>query len=294
MKILDLCGEWEMKPVERFDGRYDGEGWVETRVPGHWQLHPSFEFYGGKMVYQKGFDAPPRAEGRRYFLRFNGVFYWSIVNLNGARIGENEGYFFPRDYEVTGVLEDKNDLLVEVDCPDEKNKNSKRLVTGVFSHWDCLDPATNPGGIWLPVEIIETGDVRIEDPMVHTSYFTDEYLRAEVRLTADSTRRCRINVRVTFTPDNFEGKTHVFEQDFLKTPGKNSYRMSVNLDEYELWWTHDHGAQNLYRVKIEVFEEGASEPDDIAEFRTGLRTTTRPPTRASPMFPVKHTSATST
>jgi len=272
MKILDLCGEWEAKPVARFNGKYGEDGWSKMTVPGHWQQHPDFEYYAGKMVYHTRFESPPRREGMRYFLRFNGVFYWSVVYLNEARVGENEGYFFHRDYEVTDVLEDENDLLVEVDCPDEKTKNRKRLITGVFSHWDCLDPATNPGGIWLPVELIETGDVRIIDPMINASYRTKDYLRVEARLTADSTRKCRINVKITLTPDNFEGKTHVFEHNFLKTPGKNDYLMLMNLDEYELWWTYDHGRPNLYRVKMEIYEERASEPDDTVEFRTGLRT----------------------
>ena len=271
MKIVDLSGEWEMKPVEKFDGHYEGEGWVKTQVPGHWQLHPDFEYYGGKMVYRRNFDAPPRKEGCRYHLRVNGIFYWSIVNLNNARIGENEGYFFPREYEITDVLEDRSQLVIEVDCPDEKVKNTKRMITGVFSHWDCIDPATNPGGIWAPVEIIETGDVRIEDPMVHASYFTDKYLRVEVRVTADSTKRCRIRARITFTPYNFIGKTHVFERDFLKTPGKNNYQMLLDLDDYALWWTHDHGWPNLYRVKIEVIEEGFELPSDSVEFRAGFR-----------------------
>ena len=271
MKIVDLSREWEMKPVGKFDGHYEEEGWVKTQVPGHWQLHPDFEYYGGKMVYRRDFDAPPRREGCRYHLRVNGIFYWYIVNLNNARIGENEGYFFPREYEITDVLEDRNQLVIEVDCPDEKVKNTKRMITGVFSHWDCIDPATNPGGIWAPVEIIETGDVRIEDPMVHASYFTDKYLRVEVRFTADSTKRRRIRARVTFTPHNFIGKTHVFEQDFLKTPGKNNYQMLLDLDDYALWWTRDHGWPNLYRVKMEVIEEGFELPSDSVEFRTGFR-----------------------
>jgi len=272
MKVMDLSGKWEMMPVERFDGKYDRDGWVETNVPGHWQLHPDFEFYGGKMLYRKRFDFPGKKEGRRYRLRTNGVFYWSIVNLNNARVGENEGYFFPRDYEVTDVLEKENHLLLEVDCPDEKNKNAKRLVTGVFSHWDCLDPKTNPGGIWLPVELYDSGDIWLEDPMVHASYWTASYLRVEARVTVNSTKSCRIKVRVTLAPHNFQGKTHVHEQEFLKAPGLNKYLMLINLDEWELWWTYDHGKQNLYDVRMEVFEDGSEEASDVISFRAGLRT----------------------
>ena len=32
----------------------------------------------------------------------------------------------------------------------------------MFSHWDNLDPDWNPGGIWRPVRLRDTGPVRIK------------------------------------------------------------------------------------------------------------------------------------
>ena len=38
----------------------------------------------------------------------------------------------------------------------------KRNITGVFQHWDCIDPDWNPGGLWRPVRVERTGPVRID------------------------------------------------------------------------------------------------------------------------------------
>ena len=98
MKVTSLDGRWELLPVAEFQEQYPEDGWLEMDVPSHWQQHPELESYAGRVVYRRTFDFR-RAEGKRYWLRLNGVFYRSAVRLNGALLGRNEGYFFPRQYE---------------------------------------------------------------------------------------------------------------------------------------------------------------------------------------------------
>ena len=52
-------------------------------------------------------------------------------------------------------------LAIEVACARQSDRTAKRNITGVFQHWDCIDPDWNPGGIWRPVRIERTGPVRI-------------------------------------------------------------------------------------------------------------------------------------
>ncbi|HEY0736954.1 MAG TPA: hypothetical protein VGD69_18695, partial [Herpetosiphonaceae bacterium] len=149
---------WHVRPVERFNqGFYQlsGASWIEQQLPAHWQQIQALRFYTGKVVYRHHFDAPPNAGRRRYWLRAEGIFYWSQIYLNGRDFGRHEGYFVPQEHEVTQALAERNTLIVEVDCPEERRKSGKRMLTGVFSHWDALDPMTNPGGIWLPVVLEE-------------------------------------------------------------------------------------------------------------------------------------------
>src|ERR1041384_8203528 len=119
----------------------------------------------GPVLYRHRFPARPLADGQRRFLTFDGVFYYGDVWLDGAYLGATEGYFAPHSFEITDAARSgapdprEHCLAVEVACPKEGDRTAKRMVTGVFSHWDVLDPAWNPGGLWRPVRASEGGPV---------------------------------------------------------------------------------------------------------------------------------------
>ncbi len=271
MKTTSLDGVWQLLPVKEFEDEYPEEGWLEMEVPSHWQQHPELESYSGKMVYKKVFSFR-RTRGRRYRLRLNGVFYRSIVYLNGLRLGDNEGYFFPQVYEVTGYLRGKNTLLVEVDCPDEEDKASKTLITGVFSHWDALDPETNPGGIWLPVEIIPSGEVYIEKSCLQVQDLSVAVAQVEAQLTLDAAVAGPAELRIALAPYNFEGPGQAFPQPIRLVRGRNEVSMPITIEEPQFWWTHDQGYPHLYRVTLEVRTPSTKATSDTSEFNIGLRT----------------------
>ena len=271
MKVTSLDGRWELLPVGEFQEQYPEDGWLEMEVPSHWQQHPELESYAGRVVYRKTFEFR-RAEGKRYWLRLNGVFYRYAVRLNGVLLGRNEGYFFPQQYEITGVLRSKNTLLVEVECPDEVDKARKTLITGVFSHWDALDPKTNPGGIWLPVEIVRSGEVFIERCQLRLDELTAGAARLQAEVTLDALALTAAEVRIAFAPHNFGGKTQVFREEVQLHAGSNQVSIPVQLEEPRLWWCHDQGVPNLYLVTAEVRAAGGKTTSDELELRYGLRT----------------------
>ena len=226
---LSLDGAWRLLPVDSFrQGFYplDDDTWIEQHLPAHWQQHPLLERYSGKMVYRKRFtikgmgdggwgmgssspNSHPPTPNSRYWLRFNGVFYWHQPYFNGVDLGRREGYFMPHEYEVTPWIAEENTLVVEVDCPEEQDKLSKRMITGVFSHWDCLDPVTNPGGVWLPVELIATGPVRVGDVLLHAETLSEAKATVRFRATLDAARAGPAILRWTFAPKNFAGEVQV-------------------------------------------------------------------------------------
>jgi beta-mannosidase len=271
MKVTSLNGRWDLLPVGEFQEQYPEEGWLEMEVPSHWQQHPDLESYAGKVVYRKTLDFR-RAEGKRYRLRLNGVFYRCAVRLNGVLLGRGEGYFSPQQYEVTGVLRSKNTLLVEVECPDEEDKSRKTLITGVFSHWDALDPMTNPGGIWLPVEIVASGEVWIDHSQLRLDKLGEDVARLRAELEVDAVALTAAEVRVALAPHNFEGKTQVFRKEIQLHAGSNQLSVPVELEEPRLWWSHDQGFPHLYQVTLEVRTADGKAPSDRLEFNYGVRT----------------------
>ncbi len=282
---MTLDGPWELLPTPTFRGGYYSDTtWLSMDVPSHWQQHPALESYAGKMVYRKRFDFK-KEKDKRYRLRLNGVFYFYIVYLNGFRLGENEGYFFPREFDITQQLKNvavPNELIVEVECPDEKSKKHKQLITGVFSHWDCLDPKTNPGGIWRSVEILESGPQYISEfrlsPVDRQSVIAlagenpPHTIELRADLIVNSDRPAAPVYRATFTPYNFDGPPYAIAWRATAAPGENRVERFFQLENPRLWWTHDLGEPNLYTVKVETFaDELLRIRLDAWEFRWGLR-----------------------
>ncbi|ABQ90130.1 glycoside hydrolase family 2 protein [Roseiflexus sp. RS-1] len=278
--LLSLDGVWKLLPVDTFrQGFYppDDDTWLAQEIPAHWQQHPLLERYAGCMVYRRRFtlpDAPAippdQSAPIRYFLRFNGVFYWAQPYFNGVDLGRHEGYFEPFEHEVTAWIAPENDIVVEVECPDEVNKSGKRLITGIFSHWDCMDPLANPGGIWLPVELVKTGPVRLREVLLQTEASGESLAELRFRALFDARAARDVVLRWTFAPVNFAGAVQTIEQRRALADGAHEIAGVLLLNDPRLWWTHDMGAPNLYAVTLEVLCDGVV--SDARTFRFGIRT----------------------
>jgi beta-mannosidase len=269
-RSLALDGIWEIRPLEAFrQGFYPREdGWLSIPVPSHWQDHPALQRHVGKVAYRRHFRADPQP-GRRYWLRLDGVFYWSRPFLNGVDLGLHEGYFNPQEHDVTAALAQENLLVVEVDCPDEHDKANKRLITGVFSHWDCIDPRTNPGGIWLPVSLIETGPARLVNLRCHTERVEAHLATVAYGLTINAATTHTAELTWTFAPRNFAGEVQTFRHCQGLTAGEQEIRGTLAIRDPRLWWSHDLGHPNLYDVSVQLTIDG--QPSDVQQFAFGLR-----------------------
>src|SRR3954471_22662837 len=164
----DLSGRWRAHGddgdlARRFvDADFADDDWPLVDVPGHWRQAPLFADTDGPVLYRRTIEPTPLVEGHRRFLSFDGIFYFGDVWCDGHYLGATEGYFFGHSFEITRHAGDApNVLAVEVASPRQTDRTAKRTITGVFGHWDNLDPDWNPGGIWRPVRMRDTGPVRI-------------------------------------------------------------------------------------------------------------------------------------
>lgn len=268
-RVVVLAGHWQVLPVAQFKTEYSkSEHWLEMELPSHWQEHPSLDSYTGKLLYKKEFTYRKKPD-RRYWLHLPGIFYWSRVHLNRQFLGSHEGYFSPQEYEVSELLSEKNILLVEVDCPAEE-ANHKRMVLGVFSGGELLDPQANPGGMWLPVEIRETGAIYIKNTLLHTERVSADRAEIQTRLYLDTSLSQEVEVHIAFIPHNFRGNRQVFSQKVNLSPGVNEIKFPLGIAEPQLWWTHDLGHPSLYRVSVDVARD--QEVEDRWSALFGIRT----------------------
>ncbi len=274
-----LSDSWQIRSLDMFtQGIYprSDDGWLAACVPGHWQQIPELATHTGKVVYRCRFAyddqrlADPQWPNQtRRWLRINGAFYYSRTYLNGVDVGSHEGYFVPYEREVSELLQTTNTLLIELDCPEERDKHNKRMITGVFSHWDCIDPKANPGGIWLPVELHASGPVRLSRARCLTMACDDRFAQIRFDLEVDAAEATTATLRFTFTPRTFTGTPQVITQRRALRAGTQDVGGLIKLDEPRLWWTHDLGRPDMYDVTVEVLLGDVV--SDAQQFGFGVR-----------------------
>ncbi len=268
---MELSGTWLAQvadePLRREFSRpeFDDDGWPEVTVPGHWRSSPQFADTDGPLLYRRRFDDAAPDDGRRSWLVLEGLFYLGDVWLDGSYVGDTEGYFFPHVFEVTDLLRRRSEhvLAVEVGCPRQTDRAAKRNLTGVFQHWDCLDPDWNPGGLWRPVRLEESGAVRITRLATTCTEATDERAVVSLRAWLDAAETTRVVLRT-----RIGDRDHQIEQPLAA--GENQVSWVVAVDEPRLWWPHALGDQPLEPVTVEVADP-SGDVMDSRRFRIGLR-----------------------
>ena len=119
-------------------------------MPGHWRSAPAFSDNDGPLLYRTRFELDAGPAGR--------------PPLGGARRRLLPGRRLPRRRLPRGP----GGLLLPPLLRDHRpgpprhrararrrgglqpagDRRAKRNLTGIFQHWDCMDPTWNPGGLW--------------------------------------------------------------------------------------------------------------------------------------------------
>lgn len=287
---MELGGLWRVTESHEDLRRHmaepdlDDSSWTSHEVPGHWRSVAGLEASDGPVLYRRRFEttdaapAPvdPTAPGSRAFLVFDGIFYQGDVWLDGDYLGDTEGYFFPHSFEVTEALAARREhvLAVEVTCSKPTDRKAKRNLTGVFQHWDCIDPDWNPGGIWAGVRLERTGPARIVSLKVLCREASDERAVLDIHAVVERPEPGPVQVETVVSRTSAVGDCddpvaadHVQDQNL--SAGSNTVRWRVAVDRPALWWPRALGDQPLYRVKVRVADGGR--PSDARSVVTGLR-----------------------
>jgi beta-mannosidase len=243
----------------------DDSGWERIDVPGHWRNHPKFAASDGPLLYRHHFSASGPEAGRRRWVTLDGVFYQADVFLDGAYLGDAEGYFIPHTFDITALSRfgDEHVLAIEMACSPQSGPRNKRNITGVFQHWDGIDRNWNPGGIWRPVRVYDTGPVRVDRFRVlcRDADTTRAHVLLYARLDCDDRRRVRVRTLVGGRP--------IAESERSLAGGHNDVSWNLDIDNPALWWPRSLGDQPLTEMSIEVLVDG--EVSDRRRRRTGLR-----------------------
>jgi len=233
----------------------------KMEIPNNWQL-AGLNNFNGSVWFAKSFRFSKKVSKTfPIILHFKGVDYFTIVWLNGKRIGSHEGYFQPFHFDITDKVyfEKENELIVKVTSPFEESGKSwpykKKLIKGIFNHHDCRPGGwdskqgqdQNTGGIWNDVFISFNKKVFVENTKI-ISQINFNKNSARVVATIFYYNRFKLGsyedfkIQIT-TP---AGKTIVKNFKKLVKPGNGKVTFTLDIKNPKLWWSWDLGRQNLY------------------------------------------------
>ena len=153
-------------------------------------------FYEGTVWYKREFDCPT-PPGHRIFVWFGAANYRAMVFINGVKVGEHSGGFTPFQFEITGNVHDKgNVIVVKVD-----DQRRQEFIPTVMTDW------WNYGGLTRSVRIIDVPGTFVQDYSIQLEKGSQTHVAGWVRLNgADRTQKVTVRIpeagiAQTFTPD---------------------------------------------------------------------------------------------
>ncbi|SMC39979.1 malectin domain-containing carbohydrate-binding protein [Pedobacter africanus] len=180
-KSISLNNKWQtvandtdIKAYKGFEAPgFNDKSWKTVNVPHNWDQYEGYRrlLHGnrhGYAWYRKTFVHRENKAGKRFFIYFEGVGSYATIWLNGKQVGYHAGGRTTFTLDVTEGIKlngEPNVLAVRADHP--ANIRDLPWVDGGCSTERGFSEGSQPMGIFRPVQLMVTGDVRIEPFGVH-------------------------------------------------------------------------------------------------------------------------------
>ncbi len=236
----------------------DDSDWFETKLPGQWASRDEFATsrmkIGGPFAYRTRFTISDRPPGERVRIVASGVFYSAHYWLDDNYLGDRQGYVTRQELDCTDQFggDSEHCIAIELECPDQHKSASKKIITGVFSHWDAIPADFNPGGICGSVDLVATGPAYLGDPLLIPLDITSSVARMELRIDANSATETSTRLFIRLIEDDTGIEATGCERVWELQAGDNQAQFPLTLSEPRLWWPRALGEPNLYRLELEL------------------------------------------
>ncbi len=275
---MDLSGSWRAAPAREelrrtfHEPALDDRSWAEIAVPGPWMTDDRLA-EERSVLYRRRFEMVPVAEGRRRWLRLDGITQQGDVWLNGAYVGDTDGYFVPHRFEVThlmgptrpsGEASDHHLLAVDISVPSFGDPDERTDLMGAVLDPELAGAAgRNPGGIWQGVSIYDTGTAAIRHFRVTCVDADASRAQLALRCVFDHPGGGPVVLHT-----NVAGVDH--ELRHPAAHGENRVEWTIDIPEPDRWWPHGLGDQPLHSLSCALVVDGIVQ--DERHCRTAFRT----------------------
>lgn len=290
MNILDLGGEWSMRPCGEAE-------WTRAHVPGSMYLdllnagrmedpffrendHGAVRLSEYDYEYEKRFVLSGEfLEHERLILRFEGLDTLTNISLNGIPVASTDNMHRTYEFDVKPHLTQGENCLQIIFCSplryirEKQNGNPIWSTNGTkgFQYlrkahymfgWDW-GPVLPDMGIWRPVSLIGCPDVRLDEVYV-TQHHEADVVKLDIRVGLEFTPARPVDIHMTLvSPDGIRIGLQQYKT------AEQVVHFTAEITNPQLWWPSGFGQQPLYG--IEVAAASGNEVLDQKELRIGLR-----------------------
>lgn len=242
-----------MKSASQWNGN-----WEKVRIPHTWNAQDmqlkTNSFYAGEAYYRKKYHFPREMQGKRVYLRFEGVGSCAEVYVNGYLAGTHKGAYSAFACEISGQVKygEDNEIIVKADNrarPDVIPVNHS--LFGVY------------GGIYRPVWLVVTEPCNIvvtdyASPGVYITQKNVSVKSAEVSVKVKLDNATLAPVPLVLENAIYDRNGRLVKKqvrDVELTPqGVQSYTTDFSLRNPHLWQGRED--PYLYKVVSRLMQDG--------------------------------------
>ena len=256
---ISLNGTWKftLRPPARFwENDADPSGWDDIEVPGECTMQGFQIARDTEYPFKRAVEIPADFRGRQIFLRFDGVYCYARVWVNGRHVRDHRGGFTSWDCDITPLV-----------TPGQR----AWITVGVTDEWDNISWQSNYakhyiGGILRDVRLFAVPAGHLTRFHAETEFdtaFTDATLKVTLAAAFGRARHSSIVLRLK----DPAGKTVPIRDASLRLSRETPEAVATIPISRPKKWDCEH--PRLYTLEA-VFNAGGGEAERLVK-RVGFR-----------------------
>ena len=254
--LINLNGEWNFcaAPQKGFWESVNPKklSWSPIQVPGEWLMQGFIVEANRRAAYWRKIAIPADWQGKRVFLKCDGLYSDAAVFINGKPAGTHEGGFTPAEFEITSFIFPGRSNDVVIGLISESLADTLASATQYAAH--------QLGGITRKIEIFAVPEVHLSKINITTN-LDDQYVNADLDIDLDIKLLKNIALSGTIVEVDLEPVggpqtktiTKSFNIDGVDGPLVISKRLNLRVLNPNKW---DPEHPNLYSAIIRLKNNG--------------------------------------
>jgi len=246
--IIDLAGTWKLatSPLAEFwKLGIVPAGWTDITVPGELAAQGIEFARDNECAYKRAVEIPAEATGKTVLLRFDGVYSYARVWVNGKFVREHHGGFTSWDCDITEYVTPGQTAVITVGVTDRADEIS--YASNYAKHYI--------GGILRAVKLVVLPAVYVSRLHVETDFdssFKDARLKVMASTVIADSRGVKLNLHLT----DPEGKSIPLSPSAVAfSPDKPEAAIDIPVSS-PVKWDAEH--PNLYTLTAELIVDKTS------------------------------------